>query len=104
MFCSQCRKEIADNPKFCPECGENLSSDSSKKSTLVDETRDTRKMPFLGYQYYTKEERKDPRNKKKRHIWIPLFWSSQYNNFQSSILTYFPFLFLVIVIIYRVYF
>ena len=104
MFCSQCGKEIAVNSEFCPECGENLSGDSSNKSTLVDETRDTRKMPILGYQYYTKEERKNPRNKKKRHIWIPLFWSSEYNNFQSSILPYFPFLFLVIVIIYRVYF
>ena len=71
---------------------------------LMENDKDTRKMPILGYQYYTKEERKDPRNKKKRHIWIPLFWSSQHNNFQSSILSYFPFLFLVIVIIYRVYF
>jgi|ETN01SMinimDraft_1059929.scaffolds.fasta_scaffold57826_2 hypothetical protein len=104
MFCSQCEKEIADNSKICLECGENPSSDSSKISILVDETRDTRKMPILGYQYYTKEERKDPRNKKKRHIWIPPFRSSENYNFQSAILTYFPFLFLVTVIIYRVYF
>ena len=84
MYCSQCGKEIADNSKFCPECGENISGDSSNKSTLVDETRDTRKSFFLRNQYYTKEERKDPRNKKKRHIWHPYFWSSNYKNTQES--------------------
>jgi len=40
MFCSQCGKEIADNSKFCPECGKAVnpidydSIDKAKKSTL----------------------------------------------------------------------
>ena len=87
MYCSQCGKEIADNSKFCPECGENLSSDSSSKTKPVDETRDTRKMPIFGLQCYTLEERKDPRNKKKWHIWYPLipFQSGNYQLHPSTV-------------------
>jgi uncharacterized membrane protein YvbJ len=39
MFCSKCGKEIADNSKFCPECGRAIESinydsiDKAKKST-----------------------------------------------------------------------
>ena len=86
MYCSQCGKEIADNSKFCSECGENLSGDSSNKSTIVDETRDTRKMPIYGFQYYTREERLNPKNKKENHVWMPP-WMTESMNYQ---LTYFP--------------
>ena len=39
MFCSKCGKEIADNSKFCPECGRAIESinydsiDKAKKNT-----------------------------------------------------------------------
>ena len=40
MFCSQCGKEIADNSKFCPECGKAIeaidydSIDKAKKRMI----------------------------------------------------------------------
>jgi len=98
MFCSECGKEIANNSKFCPECGENLSSDSSSKTKPVDETRDTRKMPIFGLQCYTLEERKDPRNKKKGHIWYPLIPSNQSGNYQLPIITVAAIVFFIIVL------
>ena len=94
MFCSQCGKEIADNSKFCPECGENLSGDSSNKGTLVDESRDTRK-DWFGRQLYSKEERLNPKNKKKNHIWEPIGYKSE-SNTQWSYEAFFTKLALVI--------
>ena len=38
MFCSQCGKEIADNSKFCPECGkaiETIDDDEDGKGFYV---------------------------------------------------------------------
>ena len=95
MYCSQCGKEIADNSKFCPECGENLSSDSSGKTKSVDETSDTRK-DMYGRQIYTKEERLNPKNKKKNHIWMPIGYESE-SNTQWSYEAFFTSLALVII-------
>jgi len=86
MYCSKCGKEIADNSKFCPECGTNIAGESSSKNTIVDETRDTRKAPIYGFQYYTREERLNPKNKKENHVWMPP-WMTESMNYQ---LTYFP--------------
>ena len=43
MYCSKCKKEIADGSYFCPECGTQIGSStqsSTKTQSTADGTRD----------------------------------------------------------------
>lgn len=35
MFCKKCGKEIADDAKFCPSCGDTVAATSEKKEEAV---------------------------------------------------------------------
>ena len=44
MFCNNCKKEINDNAKFCPECGEKVKITIFKD--ITEEVDESKMNPF----------------------------------------------------------
>ena len=48
MFCSKCGKEINDNVKFCPNCGNAIGQQDSS-STIINSNNSTNEIFIQGY-------------------------------------------------------
>ena len=44
MICKNCGKEISDNAKFCPECGEKMNAANYKN--IIEEINEAKMNPF----------------------------------------------------------